>query len=194
MPCSSLWKRNRECNDFCVVHLFNSNSRRHSNDSLIASPRRHIDIHRKWEHEIMVVLGNIESMETRRYNCSKQYAVSYKPVGIIEFVLLLGWQGTSRCSWACWFTTKLLLLSSCVIRSHWKNINTPLQTPLPSSAHMAGALLWTPHKPSNAASSVCKHLAASKKIYLCFLSIVPYCFAPFGHLRQPPRFIYCHLF
>ena len=54
----------RKCNDFCVVHLLYSNSRRHSNDSMIASPRRHIDIHRKWEHEIIVVLGNTAAMET----------------------------------------------------------------------------------------------------------------------------------
>lgn len=65
-----------KCNDSSVLLSSCSISKRHSNYSLIAARRRHIDIHRKWEHEIMFVLGNSAAMETGWCNCSKQYAVS----------------------------------------------------------------------------------------------------------------------
>lgn len=65
-----------KCNDSSVLLSSCSISKRHSNYSLIATRRRHIDIHRKWEHEIMFVLGNSAAMETGWCNCSKQYAVS----------------------------------------------------------------------------------------------------------------------
>lgn len=66
-----------KCENSSVLFLSScSISKRHSNYSLIAARRRHIDIHRKWEHEIMFVLGNSAAMETGWCNCSKQYAVS----------------------------------------------------------------------------------------------------------------------
>ncbi len=189
------------CNNFCVVHLFYSDLRRYSNDSLIASPRRHIDIHRKWVHEIMVVLGNTAAMETRRYNCSKQYAVSYTPVNIIVSVLLISWEENCRNSSAADPSANpVTLYRICptvpVVRCH--------QIPQRVSIHLCKHhfhhhWIWPEHFyechlnfQKLPLSFVNIQLQAD--IYLCLLSIFPYCLAPFRHFRDLPHFMYLHLF
>lgn len=59
-----------KCSDSSAVLSSCSISECCFNYSLIAPRRSHIDIHRKWEHKIMFVLGNSTAMETWRCNCS----------------------------------------------------------------------------------------------------------------------------
>lgn len=123
----------------------------------------------------MDVLGNTAAMETRRYNCSKQFAVSYAN-GYYRIFSLYKSEGKHKLD-VCWFISKMFLCILFVKQCHFvssassdtaESIITPLRTPLPSALDMTWTIFWMSSKLSKVISSFCKHSGASRHLSLFF--------------------------
>lgn len=170
-----------KCNDSSVLLSSCSISKRHSNYSLIAARRSHIDIHRKWEHEIMFVLGNSAAMETGWCNCSKQYAVSNARA---HYCICTFYRLSNKPPVLSFFFFVFLFFQSfgCAITSCVPRFLTP------TIWWMLSKLLKVFFFPS-----LCQHPAASWYLSL-FVKRVCSCLAPSRQLGIPLHFMHCHLF
>lgn len=170
-----------KCNDSSVLLSSCSISKRHSNYSLIAARRRHIDIHRKWEHEIMFVLGNSAAMETGWCNCSKQYAVSNARAHycIGTFYRLSNKPPVS----SFFFSSRSCQLSA---------VPSDITSCLPG--FLTPTIWWMSSKLLKVFfSSLCQHPAAGWYLSL-FVKRLCNCLAPSRQLGIPLHFMQHHLF